>query len=98
VNTRMVVIAVVLVTLTAGACGRGPGQPAADQEAAVLAKADAADGAVDTVVSKCAVCSLAMEGDAAYSSTYAGYTFHLCSAHCKETFDHDPAKVLARLD
>ena len=71
--------------------------PAAVSDEARLVAADLADGSEDRVVSKCAVCNLSMDGTAELTSTYAGYTFHHCSAHCKETFDHDPARVLARV-
>jgi len=70
--------------------------PAVSDEARLVA-ADLADGSEDRVVSKCAVCNLSMDGTPELTSTYAGYTFHHCSAHCKETFDHDPAKVIARV-
>lgn len=66
--------------------------------ATVLARADAADGTSDHVVSRCAVCSLAMDGSPAHASSLEGYTLHFCSAECKETFDRAPATVLARLD
>jgi YHS domain-containing protein len=71
--------------------------PAPVDEEARLAAADLADGTEDHVVSKCAVCNLSMDGKPEFASTYSGYSFHLCSAHCKETFDHDPAKVVARI-
>lgn len=64
---------------------------------AVLVAADLADGQADRVVHRCAVCNLGMDGSAEHGSLHAGYTFHLCSAHCKETFDHDPEAVLRRL-
>jgi YHS domain-containing protein len=75
----------------------GAAAPAAAGEEARLVAADLADGTEDHVVSKCAVCNLSMDGKAELTSAYAGYTFHHCSPHCRETFDHDPAKVLARV-
>ncbi len=95
-----VLMAAFLLFLTA--CSGGSATPAAVgekqfDEAAVLAAADRADGAEDRVVGKCAVCKLGMDGSPEYTSVHAGYAFHLCSAHCKETFDHDPVKVLKRL-
>jgi YHS domain-containing protein len=97
------VIAVVLAAALVG-CGKSEVAPPAAAATAVpiseeahLAAADLADGTEDHVVSKCAVCNLSMDGTPELTSTYAGYTFHHCSAHCKETFDHDPAKVLARV-
>lgn len=82
-------------------CGRGGGvgaAPGADKaEAAKLAAADAADGARDHVIAKCAVCGLAMDGTAEHVSHYAGYELRFCSGECKETFDHDPHAVIRRL-
>lgn len=78
-----------------GAPASAGGLPAIDD--AMLAAADLADGTTDHVVSKCAVCKLGMDGVAEHASTYRGYEFRLCSAHCRETFDHDPAAVLRRL-
>lgn len=83
-----------IVLLTS--CGGGKVTPA-PVAPAVLAAADLADGRADGVVHRCAVCSLGMEGSAEHTSFHAGYTFHLCSSHCKETFDHDPEAVLRRL-
>ena len=97
------IIAVALVVGLHG-CGKADVAPPAAaatplpvNEEARLAAADLADGAEDRVVAKCAVCNLSMDGKPELTSTYTGYTFHLCSAHCKETFDHDPAKVLDRI-
>ena len=64
---------------------------------AILAKADAKDGSVDKVISKCVTCQLAMEGKREYSVTYGGYAVHLCSEECKKTFSRDPAKALQAL-
>lgn len=89
------VIPIIAVIVLSVACAGDPG-PGYDQ-AAVLAAADGADGSVDRVVHRCAVCSLSMDGEAKHASEHAGYTFHHCSAHCKETFDHDPHAVLKRL-
>ncbi len=75
-----------------------PAAPAAAGEAELLAMADEADGTVDRVIGKCAVCGLAMDGSADHATYYKEYSFHLCSSHCKETFDHDPAAVVARLE
>jgi YHS domain-containing protein len=60
----------------------------------VLAKADEFDGQADKVVSKCAGCALAMDGSPDYAVTAYGYTLHMCSAHCKETFEKDPTKAI----
>jgi len=89
--------------LVAG-CSRSeaPAGPATDPIAntpsaaalAILAKADAADGTVDKVVSKCLVCVLEMEGKPEHSTAYGEYTLHLCSAYCKESFTKEPEKTL----
>jgi hypothetical protein len=71
-----------------------------DSAAAVLtalAKADAADGTVDKVVSKCVTCKLGMEGKPEFATTWGDYTVRLCSAECKETFTKDPEKALLAL-
>jgi YHS domain-containing protein len=100
-NVLIVAVALVVVLLGCGKSEVAPPAAAATpvpvNEEARLAAADLADGAEDHVVSKCAVCNLSMDGKPEFSSTYSGYSFHLCSAHCKETFDHDPAKVLERV-
>ena len=59
-------------------------------------KADAADGATDGVVHKCAACTLLMDGDPAQASTHGGVTLHSCSPGCKERLDADPGAVLAK--
>ena len=93
---------VLIGTMLLLACGRGPGPArgatrSTEAEAAKLRTADAADGANDRVVAKCAVCKLAMEGTTEHVSRYAGYELRFCSAECKETFDHDPHAALRRL-
>ena len=62
-----------------------------------LAKADAADGTVDKVVSKCVTCMLGMEGKAEFATAWGDYTVRLCSVECKETFTRDPEKALLAL-
>ena len=84
------------------ACGRGTGPTSGttrstEVEAARLRAADGVDGTTDRVVSKCAVCKLAMDGTTEHSSRFEGYELHFCSPECKETFDHDPHAVLRRL-
>jgi YHS domain-containing protein len=99
---RVAAIWVLLGVVVLGACGRGRGPAvgaarATESEAAKLEAADAADGAKDHVVAKCAVCGLGMDGKPEHASRYAGYELHFCSDECKETFDHDPSAVLRRL-
>ena len=62
-----------------------------------LAMADAVDGKVDHVVSKCAKCMLGMDGSAEHAAKYAGYTLHFCSADCKEGFEKDPEQSVLAL-
>jgi hypothetical protein len=64
---------------------------------AVLAKADAADGKVDKVVSKCLTCMLGMEGRPENAATYGEFALHFCSNTCKEAFLSDPEKVALAL-
>lgn len=88
-------------------CSGGEGEPGTDDSAvvtddgaavqAVLAKADAADGTVDKVISKCVTCMLTMDGKPDHSATYGEYTVHLCSEECEETFTANPEKALAAL-
>jgi hypothetical protein len=64
--------------------------PPSAESLAALAKADAADGKVDKVVSKCITCRLAMEGSPEHSVDYGGYTLHFCSEECKKAFSENP--------
>jgi YHS domain-containing protein len=64
---------------------------------AALAKADAADGKVDKVISKCLTCKLGMEGRPENAATYGKYTLHFCSTTCKEKFLKDPEKAVLAL-
>jgi hypothetical protein len=95
-----------LFPLLLGACGdktaatgAADATPAAatatPPDPACLAKADAADGAVDKVVHKCPSCGLAMDGKAEHASRIAGYELHSCSAGCKSGLEADPGGVLA---
>jgi YHS domain-containing protein len=68
----------------------------ADVEAR-LAKADALDGTVDKVVSKCPACRLAMDGKSEHALEVAGYTLHFCSDQCKAKFAQDPTKEVLAL-
>lgn len=60
---------------------------------AKLEKADAADGKVDKVVSKCAGCALGMDGKAEHSAKLGDYTLHFCD-HCASA---DPLKAVEAL-
>jgi polysaccharide deacetylase 2 family uncharacterized protein YibQ len=64
---------------------------------AVLAKADAADGKVDKLVSKCLTCMLGMGGQPENAVTFGKFTLHFCSKTCKEKFLKDPEKAVLAL-
>lgn len=64
---------------------------------AILAKADAADGSEDKVVSKCAGCKLRMEGSADYALTVENYEMHFCGTDCKSHFEDDTEKAVMAL-
>ncbi len=79
--------------LSAG-CEKKPVDPKAVE--ARLAQADAVDGKVDKVVSKCAGCALGMDGKKEHSFTTSGYVLQFCSEGCKSEFEKDPGRsVLA---
>lgn len=87
-----------VAVLSAG-CDKGsPAEADAASIEAKLAKADAADGKTDRVVSKCAGCSLGMDGKAEYSLAAHGYTLHLCSDHCKSEFGKDVDKSITAME
>lgn len=69
--------------------------PAVD---AILAKADAVDGNVDKIVSKCASCSLGMDGSAAHALKVGSYKMHFCSADCKEGFSENTKESILALN
>ena len=64
---------------------------------AALAAADAKDGAVDQVVTKCSGCSLMMNGKPEHSLQVGDYELHLCSGACKDYFNKDLAGSLEQL-
>ncbi len=83
---------------SASAPPAGAASGAPSQEALVLlAKADAADGTVDQVVTKCVICMLGMDGSAEHSASYGGYQLNFCSEHCKESFTKNPEQSLLAL-
>jgi YHS domain-containing protein len=61
---------------------------------AILARADALDGAEDKVITKCPACNLAMDGSDENTIVVEGYTMHFCTPACKEKFDKDPLKAI----
>jgi hypothetical protein len=64
---------------------------------AALAAADAKDGAVDQVVTKCSGCSLMMNGKPEHSLQVGDYELHLCSGGCRDHFNKDLAGSLDQL-
>ena len=87
------------------ACSTAPEAPVASATptpptldvAAVLAKADAHDGAVDHTVGECAGCGLMMDGDPAHARSHGDYTLHFCAETCAMRFEQDPMAVLGPL-
>lgn len=71
---------------------------AADGFKVILAKADAMDGEVDNVVTKCGSCRLGMNGKAEHAVKAHGYTMHFCSAGCKTGFEKDLDKSILALN
>ena len=65
---------------------------------ALLAKADAEDGAEDKIVTKCAVCALHMDGSEEHVVNAGEYALHMCSDSCKTHFESDPAAGMAAID
>jgi len=65
-----------------------------EQVTAILAKADAADGTTDKVVSKCSGCSLVMNGKAEHDLKFHGYSLHFCSGMCRDGFAEDTTKSI----
>jgi YHS domain-containing protein len=75
-------------------------EKAVDTKAAVetkLAEADEFDGETDKVVSKCASCTLGMDGKSEHALEVSGYTLHFCSEDCKTGFEKDTTKAILAL-
>lgn len=95
--------ALIFLTLGCGGGGEteqpdvGSAQTPSVEVTSKLVAADAADGATDKTVSKCLTCGLGMDGSADHAATFSGYTFHLCSAHCKGNFESDPPAAILSL-
>lgn len=53
---------------------------------ATLNAADAFDGTVDKVVTKCASCALMMDGKPENKADVAGFEMHFCSTACQESY------------
>jgi len=95
-NDALLIVACCAVAL-AGCHGASVQPGSTGGEALTLAAADAADGTVDHVISKCATCRLGMDGVAQYTATYGGYEMHFCSAECRSSFLTEPGAVIGRL-
>ncbi|MBN1514141.1 MAG: hypothetical protein JXB13_19140 [Phycisphaerae bacterium] len=65
---------------------------------AILARADALDGAEDKVITKCAACGLAMDGNDENIIVVEGYTMKFCSPKCKEKFEKEPLKAVLAME
>lgn len=63
-----------------------------------LAKADAVDGTVDKVVSKCPACRLAMDGNSENSLEVSGYKLHFCTEQCKAKYAKDPTQAVLAME
>lgn len=61
---------------------------------AKLAEADAADGNADKTIHLCYSCALGMDGSAEHSVEVNGYTAHLCSEYCQESFSKDAETIV----
>jgi len=79
-------------------------EPAADAPAAgasaveaKLAAADALDGKVDKIVTRCGGCKLGMDGKAELAFETHGYTMHFCTPDCRERFAKDTEKEVLAL-
>lgn len=78
-------------------------QPAASaaeikaQVEARLAAADALDGTVDQVVTRCANCRLAMDGSREHTAEFEGYTLLFCTSFCRDRFLKDPQALILAL-
>jgi YHS domain-containing protein len=92
VGTFSVCLTAMLMAAGLYGCQSKPPDPKAVAEK--LAKADAADGSVDKVVSKCLGCGLAMNGKKELAATTAGYTLHFCTEACKRQFEKDPGRAV----
>jgi YHS domain-containing protein len=75
-------------------------EAAADAEAIAtkLAAADALDGNVDQIVTRCASCALLMDGKKDHAVEYEGYTLYFCREGCKERFEKDMEGMLVALE
>ena len=105
--------ALVMALLLGWGCGSEPAEPVAEEEPvapaaeteeapvvdveAKLALADEFDGVADRVVSRCAACSLRMDGSAEHALQFAGYELHFCSAGCLESFSADAEARISAL-
>ncbi len=64
---------------------------------AKLVAADAVDGAVDGVVTRCGGCKLGMDGTDELTLTVGDHKMRFCSNHCQSSFAGDPTKRILAL-
>lgn len=74
-----------------------PAETGAELEV-ILVEADKLDGKQDRVVSKCAGCGLAMDGNPQHVVRIAGYNLNMCSEHCAKTFAEHAVDAIKALD
>ncbi len=74
-------------------------KPAAGATAVVakLAAADALDGKVDKIVTRCGGCKLGMDGKAELAFETHGYKMLFCNPGCKKRFAEDTEKEVLAL-
>ena len=91
-------LTLVMVVAVAPGCRKDevaqPAPPLSEAAKVVLAKADLTDGAADGVVSKCAGCSLRMDGSADHPLVAGEYTMRFCSDECRKGFSKDLEKSI----
>ncbi len=98
----IVAVAAVWTSFVAGGCAKEQPSQAVGKEAdevmAKLAAADLLDGKSDKVVSKCASCALAMNGDPQQAWETHGYSLHFCSAGCKSGFEKQGDQAILTME
>ena len=103
-STSLRMLSAALVLALVPACTKQPvpagaGAAPTVSQAALdrLAAADAVDGKTDKVVSKCAGCSLHMDGKAELALKVQDYTMDFCSQKCLDRFTAAPEKEILAL-
>ncbi len=98
----MRVVAILLVSVLTACGGSSAPAPSASTaavpDAALLKKADLADGVEDKVISKCPSCALGMDGDPAHAVQVDDYTLHFCSESCEMRMETAPESVIKAME